>query len=535
MKVLGPRLVREIDRWQWGLLALLVVVGAALRLPEVGVYWVNPDEGNYYAAATASWGQASGIVATNTTPPLHYLLLRGIASAGGGIDAMRALSFVAGVALLPLLFLIGRAWAGATAGLVAVLLILNGPGSVVLSNVMRPYMLQSACLALGLWALFRHLENGRAGYAVLLTLAWTAALLLHYGSYLFLGAALGYCALLFARGELDRRRAVALTSSMAILTGVGAILYATHVVALQEGAMHEWPRTPWLAKYLASSPGELLHNYRSFPKYPFGRPARLFVPWLLPLAMILPAAVRFRPALFAGAALGAALLASSLGLYPFGSTRHATHLAVAVAPAVGVAVEGLLGSRRLLVSLAGIACLALIVWNAFQPGSVGTASVERTATRAVVESVAGQLVEATRPGDLVLSDGQTFGVLGPILGRFEAPRPVAVADGTRLMGFQAGGLNWVLYESWRMSASAHSDGLAAALRALTGSGREWDTAGRGVWLVQGGFDEPIANGLPERLPDDTPLRGPLVGGVGLVLTRLYPAAYLSHAEGRAAE
>ena len=62
-----------------GTLIAILVVAVALRLPGLGEWWLNPDEGIYYSILTRlQFTDFIAEVAENAHPPLYYLLLRGL-------------------------------------------------------------------------------------------------------------------------------------------------------------------------------------------------------------------------------------------------------------------------------------------------------------------------------------------------------------------------------------------------------------------------------------------------------------------------
>ena len=91
-------------------------------------------------------GPVSGLLdrlsSTESTPPLYYLLASGWQHVAGSDEAgLRSLSLLCGVALVPIVFLIGRMVSGETAGLLAAAFAATSPELVWMSQEARSYAL----------------------------------------------------------------------------------------------------------------------------------------------------------------------------------------------------------------------------------------------------------------------------------------------------------------------------------------------------------------------------------------------------------
>ena len=135
-------MIERIDRRLW-LLALLTAGGAALRFATVAQqsYW-------YDEAVTASLvdrsfgGLLSGIVESESTPPLYYLLAwlwaHLLGSEEGGL---RSLSALLGALMVPVAYAAGRAVVSSRAGLGAAAIAATSPVLVWYSQEARAYAL----------------------------------------------------------------------------------------------------------------------------------------------------------------------------------------------------------------------------------------------------------------------------------------------------------------------------------------------------------------------------------------------------------
>jgi hypothetical protein len=508
------------------LLVVLVIAAAAARLAGFGAYWANPDEGMQFAAAAVPRAALREEMAGHSHPPLSFLMARAVAWAGGGLDAMRVPSLAAGVALVALVFAVARRWGGPAAGVAAALLVANAPAPVALSQVVRPYMPQAVCLALGVLALTRILERPGAGAAAGLALAFSGALLLHYSSFVVLAGCGLYLGALFVGGRLSRRRVAVLAAAFTPVAAIGVALWVTHVSALQDSELRAGAFESYLAKWVAVGPERLLANVWRVARYQVGVPAWLVLPLLIAAAPFLhPPGVRLRPGLLAVTTLACAALLSLLGQYPFGPTRHSAYLVAVMAPAAGVAIAGLLRSRRVWLASAGLAALSLAAVGA--PLGRPEGLTERPVARAEAEAVLSELDRRSRPGDWVLLDTEAYWLLLPRFGR-----PLRPPGGSPLQAFEFGERRYAVSPAWSLEVGRERDDLRELLEAVAAAGGP-PAAGEAVWLLQGGwYPPPVAPELPEFAEDGRRLRGPVVGSEAMALARLYPEVYRDWARRR---
>jgi hypothetical protein len=511
------------------LLVGLVIAAAAARLVGWGAWWGNPDEGMQFAAAVVPRAALREEMAGHSHPPLSFLVARAIAWAGGGLDAMRVPSLAAGVALVALVFAVARRWGGPAAGVAAALLVANAAAPVALSQVVRPYMPQAACLALGVLALTRILERPGAGAAAGLALAFSGALLLHYSSFVVLAGCGLYLGALFVGGRLSRRQVAMLAAAFTPVAAIGVALWVSHVSALQESELRAGAFGSYLEKWVAVGPKRLLANVWRVARYQVGVPAGFVLPLLVAAAPFLhPAGVRFAPSWLAMTTLACAALLSLLGQYPFGPTRHSAYLVAVMAPAAGVAIAGLLRASRWWLALAGLAAFGLAAVGALLGRPEGL--TERPVARAEAEAVLAELDRRSRPGDWVLLDSEAYWLLLPRFGRPLRP-PL---DASPLQAFEFGERRYAVSPAWSLEVGRERDDLLELLEAVAAAGGP-PASGEAVWLLQGGwYPPPVAPELPERLEDGRRLRDAVVGSDAIALVRLYPEVYRDWARRREA-
>jgi Dolichyl-phosphate-mannose-protein mannosyltransferase len=399
----------------------LVLLGAALRLQGLSDYWLNPDEGIYYAVAhLPAWPPFWAEIAANAHPPLFYLVLRGLGGLSPEPLLLRLPALVCGCLAIHAFALGTRRLAGPAAGLFAAAVAATAPGLVIQSQVIRPYTMQIALLAYGGWLLLRALDTGRqrdlAGAAGLLL----AACLTHYGSIaivLAMGATLAGAA---ALGRLPWRQLV--WGGLALAPGVVAFAasYVLHI--------HRVLEPQWLGPGFYSAYDPLLHHdLAGLWSGVVGVDHYVFGPRLGALATLLVlgglGALLWRrrlvlPAVALGA-LGVAAVMSLAGRYPFGSSRHSLYLATVLVPSLAAGLDLLL-VRRPARALAAAAALALLA--AFPAPArylVGTRTVhitpEKVLPARVLAAHAPLLEAASRDHRVLLMDKQTYFMLMPYL------------------------------------------------------------------------------------------------------------------------
>jgi mannosyltransferase len=190
--------VREVSPEGWVLLAL-VMVAAAIRIITIDnqSFWADEALTAYEAGLpfTAMLHTVTGI---ETTPPLYFLLIWIWSKAFGTSEvALRSISAMAGVAVVPIAYLCARELIDRRAGLIAAALVAVNPFMIWYSQEARAYMLLAALSGasflwflrtrrdpsrrnLGWWAAFSalalmtHFFAGFAVAAEAVWLLWTA-------------------------------------------------------------------------------------------------------------------------------------------------------------------------------------------------------------------------------------------------------------------------------------------------------------------------------------------------------------------------
>jgi hypothetical protein len=332
----------------------IVCLALALRLPGLFGWWLNPDEGTYYAVLTqrslsAFWAEAFA----TAHPPLYFLILRGMGVIGTDFAWLRSLALVSGCAAVYVFVLVGREMAGEGArgwltGLAAGLLLALSPRAIALSQVIRPYMLLVLLLAFTLYVLLRYFRRPSSGLLVWCAVSATLSAFVHYSAALGLGV-IGALVLAdgLARGSArpEWRRLLAVQVFPVAAVGV---LYVTHLRQLMESPVAEFALTGWLSGYLIHTPRDAWLSLVGFHSLLVGDWAAVSATLLSLIAVGYAARSRaWAPLVTVASGLLIAMLCASLQLYPFGSGRHSAWLVPFVTPGLAWIIAKLATSDRM--------------------------------------------------------------------------------------------------------------------------------------------------------------------------------------------
>jgi hypothetical protein len=194
-----------------------VVLGVVARVAHFDGSMVGDELSTLYIVDGHSLRDVLHLVKGDAeiSPPLYFILAWLSIHLGSGPDLIRLPALVAGLASIPLAFLLARRLFGLSAGLVAASLMALNPFMVFYSTEGRPYTLAIVFLLGSTLAMLIAADTGRlrwwAAYAALVALAMYA----HYTAAFVLGAQLLW--LLWARPN-------ARLSALAA-TGVAAVAY----------------------------------------------------------------------------------------------------------------------------------------------------------------------------------------------------------------------------------------------------------------------------------------------------------------------
>lgn len=532
---------------RFGALAAVLAIGLTLRLHGLTEWWLSPDEGIYYSTITRAEFMAflqEG--ASNAHPPLYYLILRGVAALTGEFVWFRAFSVVSGMIAIVAVWAAARELArgvvlcprqplpetvtspapeepapafGEAAGAVAALVLAISPGAIELSQVMRPYMFLLSGLAGALYFLVRYRNGGPTWTLWAYTACIAVALLTHYSTALALGV-FG----LFVIHEGIRQGVHStrwqMMAVVQVLPGVLlAGLYVIHLSLLADSQMAEDALSGWLGPYMIDGPQDAWLAHVGFQHL-------VASPWFMgPTALFVLAAVAWSAggrdrtiAVLTGGGLLVATAAATLGVYPFGATRHSTWLLAFTVPGIGwvgarLILSSLIPGRR---PLTGAAILLLLFGGPLgQILHVSTTQWTLTDHVLRTDDLEG-MKEALDPAggpELMLMSAKTFYVLMPF---YSKEREAATeSDDGWLFHFTYGRRQVLVSRSWFFSAGSDR----TARRHLARFFPEADAAfpalrireRRPLVLLFGGWPDPVVDELIA-LGDSEPI-GPGYSGV----------------------
>lgn len=219
-----------------------IVAGAlALRLGADRSLWL--DEATSWYQSQLPFGEMLvDLRSTDVHPPLfgvlHWLTVR---IAGDGELGLRALSIAAGTALVPMLFVTGRALYDRRTGLIAAAFGALSPILIWYSHEARMYALLALFGLIAIWAQHRAIESGRIRYWLLFVPAAAAVVWTHYFGALLI-ATLQVVLLAVAwrrRREPDGRRlwvALALTTAGILVALAPLVPFALDQFSVNEAA-----------------------------------------------------------------------------------------------------------------------------------------------------------------------------------------------------------------------------------------------------------------------------------------------------------
>jgi hypothetical protein len=382
--------------------AAAMIAGAGLRLHGLTRHPLWLDEAEAVRIALLPMGAIPGALVHDTGPPLYYLVLHvWIRIWGDGEAAVRALSVLSGVLLVPASAAATRRAAGARAGILAAFLAAVAPFAAQFSQEARMYAPLALLAALGLERLLAYMDTGsRAALAAHAALAAAAAYTHNWGLLLLPASAAAVLA-----GGRERLRGWS-----AAALGVAAV-YAPWIPVLRAQAAGASYR--WVELVQDASPWEL--PLRSLLLFAWGvgtagGEARSLLPglWapaagaacaaLAAVAVALPRDRRRAAAVAAWTILppAAAALVAALGPPVYLAGRHEILVLPGFLALVAAGAAALLPGRF----LAYAAALWVLLLGVSTYGY--TASIQR---RTPEKDLASRLAPRLEPGDAVVFTG----------------------------------------------------------------------------------------------------------------------------------
>jgi len=204
--------IGRIARHDYFLLALIVLLAFSLRIynlksePLIGDEIMSLGIVRHYQADVA--GMIEYLQEVEIHPPLYYILLKAwTAPFGFGVLAVRSLSLIFGLAILPLVYYVGkRLFDSRNVGLLAAFFTAVLPMQIEYSRLARPYMIFCFFGLLNIFFLWQYLGSREKKYLVYFTLTGLIGLYLHY-SFMFIlatGASYWFCRIIMDRSTLNK-------------------------------------------------------------------------------------------------------------------------------------------------------------------------------------------------------------------------------------------------------------------------------------------------------------------------------------------
>ncbi len=374
----------------------LVVIAAAIRIVVLTnqSYWMD-EALTAHEAQLPLGAMINTVLHVETTPPLYFVLIWAWAHLfGNGEAALRSVSLVAGVALVPLAYLSGRDLISPRAGVIAAALITVNPFLIWYSQEARAYMLLAALSGASfLWFIRAHRRPSRRNLAW-----WAIWSSLALATHFFAGFLIAPEALLLLGAGRTRLTAAAVATVAAVQTAMLplALIDTGHGV----GWIAQTPRQVRLSEAIAEWGVSIMDRRSTLDQGLLGGAALLVAAGLL-------LALGGDPRARRGAAV-AALIGGAVWILPLlaGLLGQDYFLSRNVIPAVvpfAVVLGGACAAPRLRV-LGGLLAVALVAMFTYATIEVQTQSyLQRPDWR----SVARALGTTTEPRAILVANGFT--------------------------------------------------------------------------------------------------------------------------------
>jgi mannosyltransferase len=357
------------------LVVAMTLLALVLRLPSFADSLFGDELSTYYIVTGHGLGRTLDLLAGNTAdlnPPLTFVLAWLTERLGDPAQSLRVASLVAGVAAVPLTYVLGLWTIGRGAGLVAAALLALSPLLIFYSTEARAYSVVLCLVLLSTLALVRAVRTDGLRWWVAYGVTSCAAIYAHYPAAFVLIAQIGWA--LWARPGAWR--------ALLAANGAAAVAYLPWVPTLLDNT-----RSPG-AKVIALLDPFNAHDVRvDLGRWAFGHP-------YIPIAIV-PGHIGLA-LLAAGVALGAVATAVALGRAvragapPRPSEGVVLVVALALAAPVLIALYSSIGdsvwnTRNLIVSWPGLA----VAVGALVTAGAGVARIAAVALVVAGFAVAG--------------------------------------------------------------------------------------------------------------------------------------------------
>ena len=200
----------------WPLLGGMTIVGLALRIPMMGDSPFGDELSTNFVVNGFGVDSVLGLVGSDqeTTPPLFFALTWLVKGLGDPAAGLRWISLLAGLAAIPLTYVLGARTVGTTAGLAGAAVMALSPFMIFYSTEARAYALVTLFVLLAAVVLLKALEKGGWPWWGAYAACVAAAAYTHYTAVFTLLALFAWAAL--AHPE-SRRELLLATAGAALL------------------------------------------------------------------------------------------------------------------------------------------------------------------------------------------------------------------------------------------------------------------------------------------------------------------------------
>ena len=411
------RLTRNQRLLTYAVLVLSVFVGTFLRLRGLGDAGLWLDETYTIEHASKPLLQiAESLRKGGAHPPLFFVLMHLALYVGDNEWIVRLPVAMMGIAIIPLLYVLGYRIFGRVVGLCAALLLAVSPFQIHFSREARMYPLLALLSLLSLYALWRALEENETHWWAVFTVATVLNLYTHYFALLATGGTLLFAAVVLGHDWLayKKRKAQRMVFNLLLCCLVVVLLYVPWLPTMQ---VNFFQRQANKVVQLKASKMTLNRALLDQVLLDFGGGAKTMaglVEWMSILGLVsIILCTRwkaltlisswFLPPLFAIAVFGPRkfdprYVAYLQPLYVMLTASGLEAAATGVAKLVKPTVE-----RRypyVTIMVLGTICLGLV--------SVGANGQSRSWQKEDWKAISGYLQENLKAGDVIIADGVTY-------------------------------------------------------------------------------------------------------------------------------
>jgi uncharacterized membrane protein len=481
----------------------VVVAGFVVRVLAAQGTFLNPDEALQYMQAN----QRSAFLAykaslTNAHPPLLFLVLYFWEFLGRSEWMLRMPSVLAGTAFCWLSFRwMGQLFGSATS-LIGLVLLTFSPSMIDLSAELRQYALLLMCLAAALFTLVKAFQANSPKDMWQSSIFLCLAILSHYGA-VFVIVALGLYALVrIADSHPSRKTVIAWALGQAMVLGVFAFVYFTHVAKVKNNRIPGWS-VPFQQYFFHWQDGDLFFFLRentsniflySFKEYYVSE--SLLLLFVLGVVYLFVRGLWPPPSQSRSSHLGILLVlpflavwgGSIAGIYPYIGSRHTIFLLPFAVAGVSVALSAITRERLWIGAL--VAMLLVSVSHAYGTPSAGRIP-RKDQDRGLILSAIKYVRNTIPKNEIIITDYQSsllaaYYLCGPrqITGLENADAPFQTVP--------CGGYTVVALSSalWKLKPENFAEQTGAVIRA---SGLQ---PGSRLWIFQGGWGRNLDKTLP---------------------------------------